>query len=131
MLLMSSMSAWQGAPMIATYAASKAFITILGEALWYELRPQGVDVHVCVAGATTTPGFLSTTPRDKQRQTFPLPPEDVARVGLASLGGARPTVIPGLVNRAAYAALSRLLPRRTAVRFFGRTSKSIYGHDAG
>ncbi len=126
MVLMSSMSGWQGGPFIAVYAASKAFVTPLGEGLWHELRPLGVDVHVCVAGATRTPNVLAQTPDDKQSGAFPLEPEAVVDAALANMGGG-PTVIPGPVNRLGYLLLSKLLPRRLAIRFFGRMSENMYG----
>jgi short-subunit dehydrogenase len=126
MVLMSSMSGWQGTAMLSTYAASKAFITVLGEGLWSELRPLGVDVHVCVAGATLTPGFRAQTPLDKQRRSFPMTPEAVVDAMLPRLGGG-PIVIAGRLNRVVYALLGRLIPRSAAVRFFSRTLRDMYG----
>ena len=126
MVLMSSMSGWQGSAMMGVYAATKAFTTVLGESLWSELRPHGVDVQVCVAGATLTPGFKARTPREKWRASFPLAPEAVVDAALARLGG-EPTVIAGRMNRFAYLVLSKLMPRGAAVRFFSRTTRGIYG----
>ena len=111
--------------MVGTYAASKAFDTVLGEGLWDELSGTGVDVLVCAAGATTTPNFRAQTPADKQRGTFPMEPDDVAREALAQLGHAGPTWVAGRLNRAVHGAL-RHLPRRGAVRFFSGTTKRIY-----
>ena len=56
-VLMSSLAGSQGSPNIATYAATKSFNTILAEGLWKELKPRGVDVLACVAGAILTPGY--------------------------------------------------------------------------
>ncbi len=56
-VLVTSGAAWVGAQYVATYGASKAFDLILGEALWAELRPLGVDVLSMVLGATDTPAF--------------------------------------------------------------------------
>ncbi len=39
-ILMSSLSAMLGSALIANYAASKAYIRVLGEGLWEELRSQ-------------------------------------------------------------------------------------------
>ena len=36
-VLMSSLTAFQGSPFIATYGATKAFNLVLGEGLWFEL----------------------------------------------------------------------------------------------
>jgi uncharacterized protein len=63
MIIMSSLVGFHGTAMLGTYAATKAFDTVLGEGLHYELRSLGVDVLVCVAGATRTPNYLSTEPR--------------------------------------------------------------------
>ncbi len=125
MVLMSSMAGWQGSAMVGIYAASKAFVTVLAESLWSELRPHGVDVHACVAGATLTPNFKSQTPQARQRQAFPMEPEAVVDAALSRLGKG-PTIIAGRVNRAAYVLLGKLIPRAAAVRFFSRTTRGIY-----
>jgi short-subunit dehydrogenase len=56
-ILMSSLSGRQGTAFVASYAATKAFNTVLAEGLWAELKERGVDVLACEAGATTTPNF--------------------------------------------------------------------------
>jgi len=114
-LLMSSLTGFWGSPFVASYGASKAFNLSLGEALWYELAPQGVDVLVCCAGATRTPGFVRTSGADGPRA---MAPAAVAQEALDALGGA-PTMVPGLVNRVAAFVLGRLLPRRVAVAIMG------------
>ena len=38
LVLMSSLTAFQGSPFIAAYGATKAFNLVLGEGLWFELR---------------------------------------------------------------------------------------------
>jgi len=126
MVLMSSMSGWQGSAMMGTYAASKAFITVLGETLWSELRPRGVDVHVCVAGATLTPNFKAQTRVEKQRMAFPMEPDAVVDAMLRRLGGG-PTVIAGRMNQVVHVVLGKLIPRSAAVRFFCRTMRDMYG----
>lgn len=56
-VLVTSGAAWVGGDFLAAYGASKAFDLILGEALWAEFRPHGVDVMSMVLGATDTPAF--------------------------------------------------------------------------
>jgi short-subunit dehydrogenase len=56
-VLVSSGAAWAGGAYLAAYGASKAFDLILGEALWAELKPLGVDVMSMVLGPTDTPAF--------------------------------------------------------------------------
>jgi short-subunit dehydrogenase len=56
-VLVTSGAAWVGGAYLAAYGASKAFDLILGEALWAELQPLGVDVLSMVLGPTDTPAF--------------------------------------------------------------------------
>jgi hypothetical protein len=120
-LLMSSLTALCGSPYLAGYGASKAFNLSLGEALWYELGPQGVDVLVCCAGATSTPGFLRTSGADGPRS---MTPEAVVEEALTALGGS-PSMVPGTFNRLAARLLARLLPRRTAVKIMGAQAAKL------
>lgn len=124
LLLMSSMSGLQGTAMVSTYAASKAFDTILGEGLWFELAPKGVDVLVCVAGATSTPNFEAQTPEKKRKSVLPMPPEDVAKGALSNMRNG-PVYVAGPVNRALSLTM-RALPRRTAVSFISKNTRKVY-----
>ena len=128
-LLMSSMSGFQGSAMVSSYAASKGFNTILAEGLWAELAGQGLDVLACVAGATMTPGFENNTPQDKQKQVFPMSSEAVARAGLNGLGRHKPVVIAGGVNRFVN-AFSALMTRRQRTAFFSSQTKKVYEKQA-
>ncbi len=47
LVFVSSVAGFHGSAMVGTYAASKAFDTVLGEGLWEELGHHGVDVMVC------------------------------------------------------------------------------------
>jgi len=86
LVLVSSVAGFHGSAMVATYAASKAFDTVLGEGLWEELGHHGVDVMVCAAGSTLTPKFKEETPEDKRAALAPMEPEDVVREALDKLG---------------------------------------------
>lgn len=125
LVLMSSMSGFQGTAMVGTYAASKAFDTVLGEGLWEELGHHGVDVLVTAAGATSTPNFLEETPEHRRAMARPLTAEDVVSEAIEQLGRV-PTVVPGRTNRLAQFVFGRLMPRPTAVRFLSRTTRKMY-----
>ncbi len=130
-VLMSSMSGFQGSAQVGVYAATKAFDTVLGEMLWAELGPLGVDVLVCAAGATLTPNFKAATPDDKQKDAMPMSPETVVAGALKALRHRRgPTFIPGFVNRFAHLLFGKLLPRRAAVRFMSAQTTALYEGDA-
>jgi short-subunit dehydrogenase len=121
LVFMSSLAGFQGSPRLAAYAASKAFITVLGESLWGELKPQGVDVLVSAAGAIRTPGYLKTAKKDAPGT---LDPSEVSERTLAALGKG-PIVVPGGVNKLARVVLGRFLSRRGAVKMMARNTSDL------
>ena len=124
-ILMSSLSGMVGTAMVSTYAATKAFTQVLGEGLWEELGPLGIDVAVCAAGATLTPNFEAETPEARRGQALPMEPAAVAREALAGLGRG-PLVVPGRLNRLVAGVLVRVLGRRAAVRWLSRNTRALY-----
>lgn len=125
-IVVASLSGFQGHAMVGTYAATKAFDMVLGEALWEELREHGVDVLAFCPGVTRTPAFLATNPRPTGRVSPPLmDPDDTVAEALAALGRG-PTRIAGRTNRLAAFFLHRLLPRRALVALMSRTTRAMY-----
>ena len=120
LVLLSSLTAFQGSPFVSTYGATKSYNLALAEGLWAELRDRGVDVLAVCAGATATPNLLKSVnklPPGTQQ------PEEVVREALNSLA-AGPLLIPGWFNRFASFLLRRLLPRRTTIQIMaGQTRK--------
>jgi short-subunit dehydrogenase len=107
---------------VASYAASKAHEIVLAEGLWEEFRRLGVDVLVCRAGPTRTPGYESSKPRGK----VPImEPEPVVEEALAALGGG-PVVVAGRLNKVVNFVMQRLLTRSAAVRFMGHSTRKLY-----
>ncbi|MCB9622433.1 MAG: SDR family NAD(P)-dependent oxidoreductase [Sandaracinus sp.] len=123
LIVVSSVAGLRGTETLATYAATKAFGRVLAEGLYAELRPRGVDVLACLAGATRTPGYEATTRRDVAPV---MEPRDVARATLDALGRG-PVFVPGRSNRAAVWALERVLPRRVAIALLGRSTRALNG----
>jgi len=121
-VLLSSLTAFWGSPWVATYGATKAFNLSLGEALAHELGERGVDVAVSCAGATRTPGFLNLV-HGRDAPTS-MDPEVVARETLRALPR-RGAFVPGATNRWVQRLLSRLLPRRTAIRIMADHTKRL------
>jgi short-subunit dehydrogenase len=120
-VLMSSLAGFQGAPNIATYAASKAFNIVLAEGLWRELQPRGVDVVVSAAGAVRTPGYAAAADGDAPGT---LDARAVAEATLDALGRG-PLVVPGRTNRIARFVMGRLLSRRAAVGLMARSTERL------
>ena len=118
-LLVGSLAAFQPCPRLAAYAAAKAYVRSLGEALHIELAP-AVGVTVLSPGLMDT-GFNAASgfrPAPSVRPTV-LAPAVVARIGLDAMFARRPTVVAGRLNRL-MAFSSRLTSRgvqaRTALR---------------
>lgn len=114
-LLVASLAAYVPAPLLAAYAASKAYVLSLGEALHVELAPK-VGVTVLSPGYMNTgfdaaSGFRPTP----MTQRSALPPETVAGIGLDALFKRKSSVVAGTANTLA-ATVAKLLPRGFVAR---------------
>lgn len=118
-VLLSSIVAFQGAPYAAHYAATKAYVQALAEALRVELAPRGVDVLASAPGPTHS-GFAA---RAHMRMGRALAPADVARDTLDALGR-RSTVVPGALSKVLAWTLAPL-PRVARVGIMGRVMRSM------
>ena len=121
LMLLSSLTAFQGSPFVSTYGATKSFNLSLAEGLWAELRSQGVDVLSVCAGATATPNLLKAVrkaPPGMQQ------PEEVVREALAALGSG-PVLIPGRFNRFASFVLRRFLSRRATIQIMANQTRKL------
>jgi len=125
-ILMTSLAGFQGSGYLSVYAATKAFIRILAESLWYEWKNKGVDVIACCAGATATPNFINTKP---EKAGFFAPrvesPEEVVQACMKQLGK-YPSYVSGRGNRIASFIMQKILPRRTAINIMGDNMRKMY-----
>ncbi|MBK7948426.1 MAG: SDR family NAD(P)-dependent oxidoreductase [Deltaproteobacteria bacterium] len=121
LVLMSSMASLGGSAYIATYAAAKSFDTILGEGLWYELAPAGIDVVTCLAGATDTETFRE----DTGGSPHAMDPVEVA-AGTLDFLGRGPLYVPGKANRAG-ARATWPLPRIPRLNMMSEINAKSFG----
>ena len=56
-ILVGSLAGGAGSPGVAAYGAAKAYTAVLGEGLWAEMKPYGIDVLHVVVGAVETPAM--------------------------------------------------------------------------
>ena len=124
-ILMSSLAGSWGTQLLAPYGGSKAFNHIIAESLHYELKREGFDVLACIAGATSTPGYLASLPPGKIKSQSVMHPDKVVETGLRALGH-RPFVIPGFQNKLIYFFMTRILPRRISLRIMNRAVGKLY-----
>jgi short-subunit dehydrogenase len=118
-ILFGSVVGFQGTPHAAHYAATKAYVQSLGEALSVELAPLGVDILVSAPGPTRS-GFAA---RAGMTMGAALSPAAVARATLAALGR-RQTVLPGFLSKLLGYALATA-PRWLRVRIIGGVMKGM------
>ncbi|HSW11866.1 MAG TPA: SDR family NAD(P)-dependent oxidoreductase [Solimonas sp.] len=121
LLFTGSLEGFASFPWSAAYAASKAYARSLGEALWGELKPHGVDVLLLAPGATDTEA-VSLQGFDRTQLRGLMPPRDVVEMALARLAKG-PVFVPGVMNRAMVRFLT-LLPRRWAILVAGKGTKA-------
>lgn len=121
LVLLSSLTAFQGSPFVTTYGATKAFNLAFAEGLWFELRSRGVDVLSVCAGATRTPNLLKAAPDGAPGM---LEPSQVVTEALDALGGG-PTMIPGVFNRFASFFMRKVLTRKATISIMGDQTKKL------
>ncbi len=114
-LNVSSITAFQGVPFNAVYAATKAFILSFSEALREELRGSGINVCAVCPGLTRT-AIFDIAGIDPDKTLLPIgAPEPVVKSAIRALEKNRPFVVPGLYNKIMIHG-GRLLPRSVMVR---------------
>ena len=122
-ILVGSLGGCAGGANVAAYAASKAFEQVLGEGLWYEMKPFGVDVLSYVIGNTKTPAIERYGTRLEESGYFIMDPDDVAQEGLDHLKDG-PTRFAGETNREFAQALCTP-DRRAATELLSAATSSV------
>ena len=122
-VLVSSLGGLCGLPVFSSYGASKAFDWNLGECLWYELSPHGVDALTYVVGSTRTPNLeRSGAPESHLAQATA--PEVVAEQLFRVLDQG-PTQYPlPEIEQLAQAMFS--MPREGAIRMIGEANAASF-----
>ncbi len=121
-ILMSSMVAFQGVPFAANYAATKAYVQSLAEALSEELKPQGVDVLAAAPGPVES-GFAQ---RSDMKMSMALQPSQIAIPILKALGR-KTTVLPGWLTKLLVFSL-RTVPRWGKVKIMAKVMGGMTKH---
>ncbi|MEM0964433.1 MAG: SDR family NAD(P)-dependent oxidoreductase, partial [Bacteroidota bacterium] len=121
-VLLGSLVGFQGTPYAAHYAATKAYVQTLAEALYVEMKPRGVDVLSVAPGPVAT-GFADVAGM-RMGATVPIP--TVVEQSLRALGR-KQTVRPGLLTKVLLAGL-RSVPRSGSVRIMERVMGGMTQH---
>lgn len=115
-------------PYSSAYPATKAFIHSLGQCLYGELAPAGVDVLVLAPGATAT-AALTRQGLDADEMSNVMTPMDVSGQALRQLGR-RPLHVAGRSNRI-LVGLLRLMPRAWAIAIAAKGTLSMMRKTSG
>lgn len=113
LLNVSSVASFQPAPKLAVYAATKAYVTSLGESLHEEVRGTGVHVTTLCPGLTRTE-FQSVSNSEAYASSYPsfawMNAVDVAQAGLDDVARGRAMTVPGMIYKG-LAAATGITPR--------------------
>jgi hypothetical protein len=121
-ILLSSIVGFQGTPFAANYAATKAYVQTLAEALAVELKPYGVDVLAAAPGPVAS-GFGQ---RANMEMSMIMTPGQVGIPILKALGR-QETVLPGLLTKFLVFSL-RTVPRWGKVKIMGKIMGGMTAH---
>ncbi|MEM9888538.1 MAG: SDR family NAD(P)-dependent oxidoreductase [Bacteroidota bacterium] len=121
-ILLSSLVGFQGVPNAANYAATKAYVQSLGEALAVELKPHKVDVLCAAPGPVNT----SFSERANMQMGNVLKPEDIGVPILKALGR-KTTVLPGTLTKILTYSL-RTVPRWAKVKIMNQVMGGMTKH---
>lgn len=119
-IFLASVAAYQPTPYFATYGATKAFNLLLGEALWAELKDQGISV------LSLSPGYTRTRFQETADVTLTPPggykmADEVVALALKKLGK-KLSVIPGKRNKMTAWSI-RFTPRAMAAKVAASISR--------
>lgn len=121
-LNVASIAAFQPIPMLATYAATKAYVLSLSESLAEELRDSGVTVTALCPGITATNMLTQAAGANQKLSALPDflvgDVHDVAQQGFDACMKGDAICVPGAINRAAMIA-SRGTPKWLVRRIGG------------
>lgn len=118
-----SVAAFQPVPMKSVYAATKAFVLSLSEAMAEENRGSGVRI-LCLSPGPTPTGFQAVAgTRVQLGQPGVLTAEAVVQAGLAAFDAGKTQVAPGFANRMT-STFARMLPMGVAARIARRVNDS-------
>jgi hypothetical protein len=111
-VLVSSIEGLIGCPYSAAYSGTKALVKALGEGLWAELQPDGIDVLTLCPGATETEA-AARSGMDLSKLQHVMKADEVAALTLQHLQNG-PTFISSEHYRQQFEALLAM-PRRDAL----------------
>ena len=121
----SSAAGFQPIPFMATYAATKAFVSSFSEAIAEENQPYGIHVLTLCPGSTKTNFFdasnIDRPVQVKGQQTV----EQVVDTAMKALKSGRRKVVSGFANKIG-AVIGTIVPNAISTRAMGKVLRKRY-----
>jgi uncharacterized protein len=121
----SSSAGFQPIPFMATYAATKAFVTSFSEAIAEENRPHGIKVMALCPGATETNFFNASDIKEPFKVKGIQTPEEVVEAALKGVRSGKTKVVSGFANKVG-AGLGSFFPNSLVTRVIGKALRSKF-----
>ena len=119
----SSAASFQPIPFMATYAATKAFVTAYSQAIAEENRPFGIKILALCPGATETNFFNAAGMNDAFQVKGMQTPEQVVETALKAVKRGKPLVVSGFANYIG-SVLGTIVPNSLITRTIGKVLRS-------
>src|SRR5690242_17730092 len=114
-ILVSSAAGLQGTPHMADYAAAKAYVLSLGEALHVEFQNLGLNMTVLLPGPTDTPMFANSGTEARDMPMKVMSAQQCVAEGLLALNSNQATHISGNLLR----IMTTVVPRSVRPKMMG------------
>lgn len=124
----SSAAGFQPLPFMATYAATKAFVTSFSEAIGEENRPYGINVLALCPGSTKTNFFAASNIDKPLAVKGQHTAEEVVKIGLKAVKSGRTRIVPGVANYIG-AVLGTFVPTVVTARVMAKAMRSRFQKD--
>lgn len=121
----SSAAGFQPIPFMATYAATKAFVTSFTEAIAEENRPYGIQIMALCPGPTETRFFEASKIKEPYGVKGTQTPEEVVETALKAVNRGKTKVVSGWQNYIG-AVFGKLSPSSLTTRVIARTLRSRF-----
>jgi short-subunit dehydrogenase len=121
----SSAAGFQPIPFMATYAATKAFVTSFSESIAEENQSEGIRILALCPGPTKTNFFRASEIKDPIRIKGLQSAEEVVDAALKGLVKGRSKVVSGWANYAG-SVLGRVVPTSVSTRVIARSLRNRF-----
>lgn len=128
MIFVGSTAAFAGVPLMANYAATKAFVGTFAEGLRKEWDKAGVDVLVVHPGPTRTEMVEMDGIDFHSMPMNWMTPERVVQTSFKAVGH-KAVLLPGAINKVQRFIFTRLLPRRVTTSIWGALTAKMTNDD--